>query len=745
MNKSLQTYLIMADKATNFIDPLVVEDEREYIPLILAAHSYQISLNKRLDDVNFFKNEEEKNAFLEKTKEMEVLVNLVKNKYGTELRNENILENVKQVINKHRNLKNIKFEEEYIERSLHNKEILLNNKEIELSNLEQDYIKTKKELGLDTSNKNKKVFGIGNLKNASIVLDKKASSKPKKATGIVDKLKRNWKKIVVATGVALVCLGAIKGCASDLNKNNQQTQETQASLAKSTEVQSEVQNEQSITNVNYQIDTLADIINATRSYGNEHMGDVAYNAYLVSNSSEVFKNKDFMTYLNYYDADGSTMLRNTLNFYRELTVVNSYWATKDVAMVDFSNLFMNENDKTLVNQIQTMSYDIIKLSKNDDNESKQKVENLKQQFNDIIVNSDFATTTKYSDQARLFALLYADTTQAQMQAMFSDSIFTPEIYNQYLNAIKECEAKINENVIEDIAGQAYFSELSSIENLADDLRAMANGKVENNLTRDEIVEAINAKITAKYVSENELHGIENYGEEYLGEAKITTDANGNQKVSVGGHTSGGITIYPDGKKETGTTTETIVDESRGEEVIKEEVIGGDHDQNLDGKEDSTGSDITINPGGNYNPDIPMWDGNLPDIPKPGDIVEETFVPENGGVIDEGEIDSPAVNNEQSVPTQEQSAPAPVVQSPAPSNEQVISETEVSSPAVQQAVETAPVQEQSAPAQVTQEPAPETAAVAQFYEDMGISSQVNADGSVTPVIEVVETEDLGKTL
>ena len=82
MNKSLQTYLIMADKATKFIEPVHALDEREYIPLILAAHSYQISLNKRLDDVNFFKNEEEKNAFLEKTKEMEVLVNLVKNKYG---------------------------------------------------------------------------------------------------------------------------------------------------------------------------------------------------------------------------------------------------------------------------------------------------------------------------------------------------------------------------------------------------------------------------------------------------------------------------------------------------------------------------------------------------------------------------------------------------------------------------------------------------------------------------------------
>ena len=79
MNKSLQTYLIMADKATKFIEPVHALDEREYIPLILAAHSYQISLNKRLDDVNFFKNEEEKNAFLEKTKEMEVLVNLVNN------------------------------------------------------------------------------------------------------------------------------------------------------------------------------------------------------------------------------------------------------------------------------------------------------------------------------------------------------------------------------------------------------------------------------------------------------------------------------------------------------------------------------------------------------------------------------------------------------------------------------------------------------------------------------------------
>lgn len=734
MNKSLQTYLIMANKATNFIDPLVVEDDKEYIPLILAAHSYQKSLSKRINDANFFKNEEEKNAFLEKVKEMEVLVNLVKNKYASEFKNPELQNKTIEIIKEHYNIANIDNEKRFIDQALFDKKTQLENGKIEMSALESEFLKAKREAGIEAE----EIIPT----KIPFILDKNASSRPRKATGIKDLVKRNWKKVVAVAGVALVCLGAIKGCASDLNKNNQQTQEIQASLAKSTEVQ----NEQSITNVNYQIDTLADIINATRSYGNEHMGDVAYNAYLVSNSSEVFKNKDFMTYLNYYDADGSTMLRNTLNFYRELTVVNSYWATKDVAMVDFSNLFMNENDKTLVNQIQTMSYDIIKLSKNDDNESKQKVENLKQQFNDIIVNSDFATTTKYSDQARLFALLYADTTQAQMQAMFSDSIFTPEIYNQYLNAIKECEAKINENVIEDIAGQAYFSELSSIQNMADDLRAMANGKVENNLTRDEIVEAINAKITAKYVSENELHGIENYGEEYLGEAKITTDANGNQKVSVGGHTSGGITIYPDGKKETGTKTETIVDESRGEEVIKEEVIGGDHDQNLDGKEDSTGSDITINPGGNYDPNIPMFPEDGIQIEgNPGEIVDETFVPENGGVIDEGEIDSPAVNNEQSVPTQEQSTPAPVVQSPAPSNEQVISETEVSSPAVQQAVETAPVQEQSAPAQVTQEPAPETAAVAQFYEDMGISSQVNADGSVTPVIEVVETEDLGKTL
>lgn len=722
MNKSLQTYLIMANKATNFIEPLVVEDDKEYIPLILAAHSYQKSLSKRINDANFFKNEEEKNAFLEKVKEMEVLVNLVKNKYASEFKNPELQNKTIEIIKEHYNIANIDNEKKFIDQLLFTKKSQLENDEIEMSALESEFLRAKRDAGMEAE----EIIPT----KIPFVLDKTESSKTRKATGIKDTLKRHWKKIVAATGVALVCLGALKGCTPDFIKNKTVTTEVQKKDA--------IEKEQSITNVNYQIDILADIINATRSYGNEHMGDVAYNAYLVSNSSEVFKNKDFMTHLNYYDADGSTMLRNTLNFYRELTVVNSYWATKDIAMVDFSNLFMNENDKTLVKQIQTMSYDIIKLSKNDDNESKQKVENLKQQFNDIIVNSDFATTTRYSDQARLFALLYADTTQAQMQAMFSDSIFTPEIYNQYLNAIKECEAKINENVIEDIAGQAYFSELSSIQNMADDLRAMANGKVENNLTRDEIVEAINAKITAKYVSENELHGIENYAEEYLGEAKITTDANGNQKVEAGGYTSGGITIYPEGKKEAGTKTETIVDESRGEEVIKEEVIGGDHDQNLDGKEDSTGSDITINPGGNYNPNIPMLpDDGIQIEGNPGEIVDETFVPVNGGVIDEGEIDSPAV--------QEQSTTAPVVQSPAPSNEQVISETEVSSPAVQQAVETAPVQEQSAPAQVTQEPAPETAAVAQFYEDMGISSQVNADGSVTPVIEVVETEDLGKTL
>ena len=749
MNRDLQIYLLMARKMTNFIASGSISDESEYIPLVIATEIYRRILSK--SDLSFMKDEE-KLEFEKNSKEVEVLYTLFKDKYINVINREDYLNKARDVVNTHLQIKDLDTEKEKLEQSINARKEEIKSGAIKMMPLEEDFNKM-----------NSVVLGASSLKK------EESPKQPTKISNIKGSFKKHWKKITTAAVAGCSLLFGLAAC--NLNKQPVKNETAEKTVDV---VNNEEEKEVSVMqNVEQQIDVLANFINSTRAYGNEYMGDVAYDAYLVSNSSEVFKSKDFMAQLNYYNADGTTMLRNTLDFYRKLTVVNSYWANNAIDMVDFSNIFINEQDKTLVSKMQTMSYDIIKLSHNSDATSKQKVEDLKQEFNDLLVNSDFDTTTQYSDQARLFALLYADTTQAQLQATFGDKIFSDEIYQQYLNAIKECEAKINENVIEDIAGQAYFSGLSSIENMADDLRTYANGKIENNMTRDEIVEAINAKVNVKYISENELHGIDNYSEEYIGEAQVVTNSNGQQKVTVGGHSSGGTVVYPEGQKETGTTTQVVVDETRGPEVIEEEIVGGDHDKNNDGKEDTTGAEITINPGGNYNPDIPMWDGNISNVPEPDQVISETFEPVNNGVVGEEQVDSPAVQESYTEPVV---APTEV-STPTVQESQVVSETEVSSPAVQESytepvvapteVSTPTVQESqvvsevevSSPAVQESAPAPveeqassaPTAAITDsqkqqmdFYAQMGVSSQINPDGSITPVI-IAETADYGKTL
>lgn len=523
------------------------------------------------------------------------------------------------------------------------------------------------------------------------------------------------KKIVLGLGVACTLfagLSAIKGCS--LQKTDEPVMMTMDDL----------DIDDSIENTQEQINLLSGMLNNTRAYGNGLGADVMYDAYLVSNADQVFANKDFMASLNYYNATGSKMMVNTINTYRQLSRANSYMAAdSNVGMIKFGDMFLNEQDKEFANKIQQMSYDILEYSSKTDADSKVKVESLKKEFNDVLVNSDFETTSNYSDQTKLYALIFADSTHTELKAKYGEGIFTDAIEEKFLNATKECENAAEAGKLEDLTGQTYFKNLHVIENLGDDLRAQANGKVEGKLTRDEIVQQINSKVTVAYKSENELHDIKDYSKEYIGEATVKTDSQGNQTVSAGGNTSGGIVNYPNGVQQEGTKTETIIDTNRGEEVIDEVIIGGDHDKDNDGKVDpgngaASGEEITINPGGGaYDPNIPMWPEEGIDVPNPGEeIGEPIFVPVDG---------NDNISNENSGNSEENVH-----------REEVIDEEVIDGPVMEYT--------SVSPVSYALPEYDDIQAQQDYYASLGFTSTVDEKGVVSPVIVIEDTEDLGKT-
>ena len=701
-----QVYDLLQQRIMNLLDSQVKTNdvnELNRLPEIVFARALQEKLSKNED---YFIDDNERATFLEKKEQFNQLYNMYLDAYADEMKKCVSDNRFSSVANYYLNLK-----QEDLTNMLVNlpDEIELKRKQIAkagydaLTDVEKKHLElTNPELLTESMKKNN---------NLKLVRD----SSPKNITNFKDN-RPAWKRVLVGGMTVLLTIGILSFC----NTQHKQTDEVVP-----TEQVVEVQSDEVIS-TDEQISIAVNALNSTLPYGNNADGAIAYDAWLVSNLDAVYQDNDFIAQLN-YKASASEMLQNTISYYRGLSYANVHRALGNNTMDDYSNIFMNEADQVFASEIQQLSYDIFQYAASGNDA---KVEEIKEAFNSKVANLEFKNSIELSDQVKLYALVNLDTVQAYMQSYYGTQVLSSGDFEEYINNdLANCVKAIEGGNVQDLLDTAYFKDLGKLEDLAEDLANEANGKIKDKLTRDEIVEAINLGITSEYVSDMELHSVTDE-DPNLGIGKVTQNADGTQKVEAGGHTSGGNYTYPEGKKETGTETEVIVDESRGEEVIKEETTGGDHDQNLDGKEDTTGEDITINPGGEYDPNIPMLPEDGIQIEgKPGQIVGETFVPIEDGssnnsseeVIDEEIVDSPA----------QQSYTQDVA--PASNNQEtVIEEVEVASPAYQPVQEDTQQQASETAPQTTETQTEATQEQQDYMNEMGVS-------------EITETDDYGKTM
>ena len=269
MNRDLQIYLLMARKMTNFIASGSISDESEYIPLVIATEIYRRILSK--SDLSFMKDEE-KLEFEKNSKEVEVLYTLFKDKYINVINREDYLNKARDVVNTHLQIKDLDAEKEKLEQSINARKEEIKSGTIKMLPLEEDFNKM-----------NSVVLGASSLKK------EESPKQPTKISNIKGSFKKHWKKITTAAVAGCSLLFGLAAC--NLNKQPVKNETAEKTVDV---VNNEEEKEVSVMqNVEQQIDVLANFINSTRAYGNEYMGDVAYDAYLVSNSSEVFKSKDF--------------------------------------------------------------------------------------------------------------------------------------------------------------------------------------------------------------------------------------------------------------------------------------------------------------------------------------------------------------------------------------------------------------------------------------------------------------------